>query len=135
MVPSSNAFSQRRDIARKFRQNPPDAERKLWSLLRNRRLANWRFRQQQPIGPYFADFFCPSAKPIIERDGSQHADDEHLQSGARRTSWLESRGYKVLRFWNRDVLKTPDAVLEAIFPFLEKASHVAASPLPENRAR
>ncbi len=116
--------SRRRETARTFRQNPTDAERKLWYLLRNRRLANWRFRRQQPVGPYFADFFCPSAKLIIELDGSQHAEDQHLQSDARRTSWLKSRGYIVLRFWNNEVLKTPEIVLETIFRTLE------GTPLP-----
>src|SRR5580698_5662607 len=90
----------RRNFARRFRQNPTDAERKLWYLLRNRRLANWLFRRQQPMGPYFADIFCPAAKIVIELDGSRHADDAHVLSDAQRTRWLESRGYKVLRFWN-----------------------------------
>jgi very-short-patch-repair endonuclease len=127
--------SQRRDAARAFRQNPTDAERKLWYLLRNKRLANWRFRRQQPIGPYFAEFLCPSAKLIIELDGSQHADDQHLQLDARRTGWLESRGYTVLRFWNNEVMKTPETVLEIIFRTLETAPHAEASPLPENHSR
>ncbi|HEY3776906.1 MAG TPA: endonuclease domain-containing protein [Rhizomicrobium sp.] len=126
----------RRDIARQFRQSPTDAERKLWSLLRSRRLANWRFRRQQPIGPYFADFFCPSAKLIIELDGSQHADEAHLESDALRTNWLQSRGYAVLRFWNNEVMKSPESVLETIFQNLERqTSRAEASPLPENRSR
>jgi adenine-specific DNA-methyltransferase len=108
----------RRNTARQFRQNPTDAERKLWRLLRNKRLANWRFRRQQPVGPYFADFFCASAKLIIELDGSQHAGDEQILLDAQRTHWLESRGYKVLRFWNSDMMKTPDIVIETIYQTL-----------------
>ena len=111
----------RRNTARRFRQNPTDAERKLWGLLRNRRLANWRFRRQQPIGSYFVDFFCAAAKLVIELDGSQHADDKHIVSDTERTEWLKSRGYKVLRFWNGDVLKTPDVVIETIYRTLEKS--------------
>jgi len=114
--------SWKRDVARQFRQNPTEAERKLWRLLRNRRLANWRFRRQQPIGPYFADFFCPAAKLVIELDGSQHADDAHVLSDARRTRWLESRGYKMLRFWNGDVMKTPEVVIETIYRALTSPS-------------
>jgi len=68
------------------------------------RLANWRFRRQQTIDPYFADFFCSSAKLIAELGGSQHADKEKLQYDDRRTKGLESRGYSVLRFWNDEVM-------------------------------
>jgi adenine-specific DNA-methyltransferase len=111
----------RRNTARQFRQNPTDAERKLWRLLRNKRLANWRFRRQQPVGPYFADFFCAAAKLVIEPDGGHHADYEQIISDVQRTQWLESRGYEVLRFWNKDVLKTPDIVIETIHRMLESA--------------
>ena len=116
-----------RDFARNLREDATDAERKLWALLRRKRM-KLRFRRQQPIGPYVADFFCPSAKLIIELDGSQHADDEHRLKDARRTQWLESRGYRVLRFWNLDVLKTPEMVMETVAGVLE------GSPLPENCA-
>jgi len=116
-----------RDRARNFRQDATDAERKLWSLLRRKRM-NVRFRRQQPIGPYVADFFCPSAALVIELDGSQHADESQLLHDAKRTKWLEANGYRVLRFWNADVLKAPCVVMETIFRVLDGA------PLPENRA-
>ena len=135
MQQSRDPFPRNSEMARALRQNATEAERKLWRLLRNRRLANWRFRRQQPIGPYFADFFCSSAKLIIEIDGSQHAEDEHRISDASRTEWLEARGYRVMRFWNIDVLKTPDSVMDAIFNVLESAARSVASPLPENRSR
>jgi very-short-patch-repair endonuclease len=111
-----------RDRARNFRQDATDAERKLWSLLRRKRM-NVRFRRQQPISPYVADFFCPSAALVIELDGSQHADESELLHDAKRTKWLEANGYRVLRFWNADVLKTPCVVRV-----------LDGAPLPENRA-
>ncbi|HEY2445951.1 MAG TPA: DUF559 domain-containing protein [Rhizomicrobium sp.] len=135
MQQSRDPFPRNCDTARTLRRNATDAERKLWRLLRNRCLAKWRFRRQQPIGPYFADFFCASAKLIIEIDGSQHGDDDHQISDAQRTEWLRSRGYRVLRFWNRDVLKKADSVMDTIFHELEAAAGDVASPLPENRSR
>jgi very-short-patch-repair endonuclease len=86
-----------------------------------------RFRRQQPIGPYIADFFCPSAALVIELDGSQHADEAQLLHDAKPTQWLKENGYRVLRFWNIDVLKTPHMVMETVFHVLDGA------PLPENR--
>jgi very-short-patch-repair endonuclease len=119
--------TKQRDTARSLRESATDAERKLWRLLRRKRM-KVRFRRQQPVGPFVADFFCPSAKLIIELDGSQHAEEEHRVKDARRTRWLESRGYRVLRFWNLDVLKTPEMVMETI------AGALVGSPLPENCA-
>ena len=102
----------KREAARQLRQNATEAERKLWHCLRDKRLLGLRFRRQQPIGPYVADFYCSAAKLIVELDGSHHAD-----SGAQydriRTKWLESRGYKILRFWNTD-LQDSDFVIGAI---------------------
>ena len=119
--------TKQRDTARDLREHATDAERKLWVLLR-RKQTKRRFRRQQPIGPYVADYFCPSAKLIIELDGSQHADDHHRLKDARRTQWLESRGYRLLRFWNLDVLKAPEMVLDMI------SRALAVSPVPENCA-
>ena len=86
-----------------------DAEIRLWARLRRRQLAGFRFRRQQPIGKYIVDLFCPEAKLIIEVDGGQHADDDQA-----RTQWLEARGYRVIRFWNNDVLARTESVLSAI---------------------
>jgi very-short-patch-repair endonuclease len=86
-------------VARKLRLTPTDAEIRLWSRLRGKQLAGFRFRRQHPLGPYVVDFFCAEAKLIVEVDGGQHADD-----GEARTRWLEARGYRVIRFWNNDVL-------------------------------
>jgi very-short-patch-repair endonuclease len=101
--------------SKEFRANQTDAERKLWNLLRNKRIAGVRFRRQQRIGPYYADFYCSSAKLIVELDGSQHADGEQARHDELRTRWFSSRGYRVQRFWNVDVLKNPDGVVEAIW--------------------
>jgi very-short-patch-repair endonuclease len=98
--------------ARRLRREPTDAERALWTLLRRKQLDGFRFRRQQPMGPYIVDFFCPSQRLVIELDGGQH--DAGLPAEQRRTAWLESRGYRVVRFWNNEVLGNPEGVLEAI---------------------
>jgi very-short-patch-repair endonuclease len=104
----------KRAFARTLRAGATDAERKLWSLLRTRQLAGFRFRRQQPIGPYIADFFCPSARLIVELDGDQHGAAAAIMYDQDRTRFLQSRGYRVLRFSNGDVPKSSDLVLEAI---------------------
>jgi very-short-patch-repair endonuclease len=105
-----------------LRQRQTDAERRMWLLLRDRRLARLKFRRQQPIGNYIVDLFCAAKGLIIELDGGQHNDNPDDE---RRTAWLESRGYKVLRFWNNDVLKNKEGVLTAILLALK----IAPSPL------
>jgi very-short-patch-repair endonuclease len=102
----------KREAARQLRLNATEAERKLWSCLRDKRLLGLRFRRQQPIGPYIADFYCAAAKLIVELDGSQHANAQ-AQYDLSRTTWLEARGYKVLRFWNTD-LQDSDFIVGAI---------------------
>jgi very-short-patch-repair endonuclease len=99
-------------IARALRQNPTDAERRLWSRLRKRQLEGWRFRRQAPLGPYVVDFACLAARLVIEVDGGQHS--WRAQQDAARKSWLEAHGYQVLRFWNNEVLASTDAVLATI---------------------
>ena len=102
-------------FARRLRRNQTDVERKLWYALRNRRLAQFKFRRQQPIGPYIADFFCSDAKLIVELDGSQHGEVKNREKDEIRTEFLEPRGYKVLRFWNHDLIENFDGVIETIF--------------------
>jgi very-short-patch-repair endonuclease len=82
-------------------------------LLRNRRFAGFKSRRQHPIGDYFADFVCLDKRIVIELDGSQHA--EQADRDAERTRVLERAGFRVLRFWDNDVLMRPQAVLEKIF--------------------
>src|SRR5580692_11066238 len=100
-------------FARKLRGTPTDAEIRLWSRLRRKQLDGFRFRRQQPIGRYIVDFFCPEAKLIIEVDGGQHADED-----SKRSDWLTERGYRVIRFWNNDVLANTEGVLLSILEAL-----------------
>ena len=98
--------------ARQLRSTPTGAEIRLWSRIRRKQLDGFRFRRQHPIGPYVVDFFCPEAKLIVEVDGGQH--DALAEQDANRTEWLEKRGYRVVRFWNNDVLANTEGVLLAI---------------------
>jgi very-short-patch-repair endonuclease len=100
--------------ARKLRSNMTEGERKLWALLRRKRLGGFRFRRQAAIGPYIADFFCPKARLIIELDGEPHSDETQMRQDVERTKWLEAHGCRVIRFWNVDVFKTPDDVIDSI---------------------
>ena len=103
-------------FARSMRHQPTEAEAKLWSLLRDRRFARYKFRRQVPIGPYIADFVCYSAHLIVEADGSQHSESprDHL-----RDAELEHRGFRLLRLWNNDILARPDAVGDTIWAALQ----------------
>ncbi len=98
--------------ARSLRANQTKAESLLWRRLRDRQLAGAKFRRQVPIGPFIADFACYAAQLVVELDGGQHVDT--AAADATRTAWLEKRGFRVLRFWNNDVLGNPDGVLERI---------------------
>ena len=98
--------------AKQLRQQPTEAETRLWHRLRRKQLDGLRFRRQSPIGPYIVDFFCPTARLIVELDGGQHADQQTYDD--RRTKWLQERGYRVLRFWNNDVMGNTDGVLAEI---------------------
>ncbi len=88
----------------------------MWSALRDRRLLRYKFRRQHPIGHYIVDFACTECRLVIELDGSQHADDP---ADIRRTAWLESQGWRVIRFWNHDVLANTSGVTETILRALE----------------
>lgn len=98
-------------FSKQLRQNSTDAERKLWSCLRNSQLEGFKFRRQAPIGKYIVDFVCLEKCLIVEVDGGQHA--ENIKD-KERDSWLESEGYKVIRFWNKEVLAETNGVLEVI---------------------
>ncbi len=100
--------------ARKLRKTPTVAERRLWKQLRRNHLAGFGFRRQQPIGPYVVDFFCPSARLIIELDGPVHKLFGAAERDAIRMEWLQARGYRVLRFENDRVLEDIELVLEAV---------------------
>lgn len=101
-----------REHARVLRSNPTEAERVLWKHLRLRQLDGLKFRRQQPLGHYIVDFVCLERRLIVELDGGQHA--EQVASDAERTAWFEAQGFRVMRFWNHDVLNQIEAVKEAI---------------------
>ncbi len=100
------------DRAKSMRAAPTDAERAAWRLLQARRLARLHFRRQVVIGPFILDFVCHRERLAIEIDGGQHATDGDYD--ARRSAWLAARGYRVLRFWNNEVLENPDGVRRSI---------------------
>jgi len=104
--------------ARELRKNLTDAERRLWQQLKRRQIATVKFRRQQPMGPFIADFVCFERRVIVEVDGGQHA--EHVPCDEQRTCWLEAQGYSVLRFWNNDVLANTEAVVQAILDAVEQ---------------
>ena len=97
--------------ARSLRQQSTQAELRLWQRLRGRRLRGYKFIRQEPIGPYVVDFVCREHRLAIEVDGGQHADSER---DTMRDQWLRDRGYRVLRFWNNDVLANIEGVWDAI---------------------
>jgi very-short-patch-repair endonuclease len=102
-------------LARQLRKNATEAERWLWQHLRLRQMGQFKFRRQHPIGRYIVDFICIEAKLIVEIDGGQHNEVDGCQSDAVRTAWLEKQGFKVLRFWNDEVLTDVIAVNEVIW--------------------
>lgn len=98
--------------ARRLRRDQTGVEAKLWARLRARRFGEFRFRRQFPIGNFIADFACPRARLVIEVDGGQHL--EQAAKDAWRTRLIEERGYRVIRFWDGEVLTEIDGVLESI---------------------
>jgi very-short-patch-repair endonuclease len=100
----------------------------LWFHLRDRRFASLKFRRQRPIGPYFADFACLEAKLVVELDGGQHV--EAAAHDENRTRFMQAQGYRVLRFWNNEVLTQTKAVLERILLALQDGNP-HPSPLPQ----
>jgi very-short-patch-repair endonuclease len=99
-------------FARALRKNPTKAEHLLWYFLSRRQMNNLKFRRQEPIGRYIVDFVCYSRKLIIEIDGGQHATQHEYDQ--ERTAWLNSQGFRVLRFWNNEVLANTEGVLTVI---------------------
>ena len=104
--------------AGELRQNQTEAEAILWSRLRAHRMAGIQFRRQHAIGNYIVDFCSPRRKLVIELDGSQHLDQADYD--VERTKYLEAKGYRVLRFWNHDVMNNIDALLNTIWNELNK---------------
>jgi very-short-patch-repair endonuclease len=102
--------------AREMRKNPTKAEAHLWKHLRNKRLGV-KFRRQEPVGFYIADFLCEEHRLIVEVDGSQHKGSEYDKA---RDAWLNAAGYRVIRFWNNEVLTNVDGVLQRVQEHFKK---------------
>jgi very-short-patch-repair endonuclease len=100
-----------RDFAKKMRHGPTDAEARMWKLLRDRRLAQFKFRRQTPFQNFILDFVCFDPRLVIEIDGSQHASSERDPA---RDAALVAEGFQIARYWNNDVLQRPISVLEDI---------------------
>ena len=116
----------KRDRARELRREMTLAERKLWQVLKERRLAGHRFRRQHPLGPYISDFACLEVGIVIEVDGGQHQDNEEDR---RRDRYMHNIGFKVLRFWNNDVLQNLQGVCAVIAQALaERCPHPSLPP-------
>ena len=118
-------------FARRLRRDATDAERRLWYRLRSRQIDGAKFVRQEPIGPYVVDFVCRELRLVLEVDGGQHATDPR---DAARDEWLSDQGYRVLRFWNNDVLANTAGVLESIAAALSDAADArtrGATPHPD----
>ena len=98
-------------LARNLRKNSTIQERRLWNLLKNRQFHNLKFKRQQPIGDYIVDFICKEAKIIIEIDGGQHNEPENIEYDKTRTEYLNTLGYKVIRFWNNEIYENIEGVV------------------------
>jgi len=107
-----------RTFAREMRRKPTDAERKLWWKLRDRRLGGFKFRRQTPTGGFIADFVCEEASVIVELDGDQHSEDEAKRYDQSRTTALEGKRYRVLRFSSRLAVKETEVVAKTILRFM-----------------
>ncbi|MFC3551956.1 endonuclease domain-containing protein [Lysobacter cavernae] len=105
--------------AKHMRHAPTAAEALLWRHLRAHRFAGFKFKRQQPLGPYIVDFVCFVRRLVIEVDGSQHL--EAIGYDMARAGWLNAQGFRVLRFWNDEVLVRTELVLEAIWTTLHEA--------------
>ncbi len=108
--------------ARALRQSQTDAEKVMWNHLKAKRFLGLKFRRQHPVGPFIADFICLEAKLIVEVDGGQHCENK---KDASRTAFLNKEGYKVVRFWNNDVLRDTAAVLSSLSRFTGEGTDAA----------
>jgi len=110
------------EAAKALRQKSTDAERLLWQRLKARQLDGLKFRRQEQIGRFIADFVCYEKGIIVEADGGQHAVERIKDE--ERTLWLNAQGFRVVRFWNHEILTNIEGVMESI------RQHCLAAPLP-----
>jgi very-short-patch-repair endonuclease len=122
----------RTNRARRLRKNSTLAERRLWKYLRDRRLSEFKFVRQESIGPYVVDFVCREKRLIIEVDGGQHADSVR---DIVRDQWLVDHRYRVLRFWNNDILGNIEGVWQLIFEAASAEAPPHPIPLPASGER
>jgi very-short-patch-repair endonuclease len=106
--------------ARQLRTAMTDAERRLWQSLRLRQFSGYKFRRQHPLGHYVVDFACLEVKLVIEVDGGQHGERQDYD--ASRTEWLRKKGFRVVRFWNHEVMNDIEAVQAVIWKALHEGS-------------
>ena len=118
-MPAKRTTSKGYEHARELRKTLTPAETKLWAYLRAGKLSSVKFRRQHAIGNYVPDFCSIKHRLIIELDGSQHLEQEEYDT--ERTAFFESKGYRVLRFWNNDVMNDMDGVLKVIFRALDES--------------
>ncbi|QJP12106.1 endonuclease domain-containing protein [Pseudomonas multiresinivorans] len=114
-------------FSKQLRHDQTEAELALWHHLRAHRFLGLKFRRQKVIGPYIIDFICHERMLIIELDGGQHLDSGRDRE---RDAWLKTRGFKVLRFWNHDVLLKMDSVLETVRLMLDADALPSPQPSP-----
>jgi very-short-patch-repair endonuclease len=121
-------MSRKAERARDLRRDPSRAERLCWELIRAHRMEGIKFRRQHPVGPYFADFACPSKGLIIEIDGDHHGDQ--VEADARRTAVMESRGWRVVRFGANEVVQNLEGIWAAIQSVIQDSARppLLASP-------
>jgi len=113
-------------FARQMRAEATQSERILWSLLRRRTFGGFRFRRQQPIGPYIADFYCSAAGLIVELEGGHHTEQQNIERDTKRTAYLKDLGYRVIRIPNHEFMKEREVALEKIW----RALRVPGPPSP-----
>ena len=128
------SFTQKENIemdllprAKELRKNQTDAEKVLWNKLRNRQINGYKFRRQVPVGAYIVDFMCVSVKLIIELDGGQHAEQQDYDQ--KRSAYLETKSFQVIRFWNNEILTNIDGVLDSLTLTLSQRERGLNKPL------
>ena len=104
--------------ARNLRKNSTLQEKRLWNILKNRQLKNYKFKRQVPVGNYIVDFLCAEKNLVIEIDGGQHNEPDKIKYDNARTEFLNSKGYKVIRFWNNDIYENINGVVSEIEKYL-----------------
>jgi very-short-patch-repair endonuclease len=123
----------RRAAAKRLRANTTPHERILWRALKEIPIEGTHFRRQAPIGPYVVDLLCPAKRLVVELDGGHHNEDDTAERDRNRQQWLESEGYRVVRFWNSEITGDLTAVLERIYVELYGSREAETRPLKHRR--